>query len=172
MILFFLLLSRQSYPLLTMEKFNSSDSYLIFHYIEREGSRCELCKAIEKRLPELKMDIYKLNPYKQVHLGLRFLVVRFPSFTLHDNNKFYKLNVSTFAELIDVINGRKWTEHTQVYPKSLFTRAILFLFLPIAQFGVKTVWIVDYVPHWVMAIFIVLLGTLFFKSLYEIFDKD
>lgn len=171
-ILLYLLLSYQIYPSLTVDAFHSAETFLIFHYIERENLRCTLCTAIERRLPELDIPIYTLNPYKEVYLGLCLFTTTFPAFTVHEKDRFYRLNVYSFEELKQIVNEKKWISHKQAYPNNLFTRICAYILLPFLYFYVRFTKTIETLPGWFLSMLFGVVGVFLFFSLFDIFTKE
>lgn len=172
MIFFYILWTYQLYPILTKQILHSDKTLLIFHYIERDNVKCALCSAIETRLKELDIPVYKLNPYQQVFLGLRLFSTTFPAFTIKENQLFYRLDVFSFDELKSIIAKRKWHIYKQIHPNSFFSRIFCYFFLPFLYFYSKLIVMTQAMPSWFFSICFGMIGVFLFFNLFEIFAKD
>ncbi|KRH92061.1 hypothetical protein M153_12890000116 [Pseudoloma neurophilia] len=154
-------------PYLNLNDLKSDSTFLIFHFIKRQGIFCPLCQVIETKLPELNIKTYKLNVFEQEKLSIQFLRLRYPAFTLYDSGKFYRLDFDTFKELKTCINERKWQEQPQIYPMKPLKRIIASFLSPFLKIFVLVLEKVPQVPTWLITL---IFGFVFIYLCFNIFE--
>ncbi|KAF9764227.1 hypothetical protein NGRA_0728 [Nosema granulosis] len=98
-----------SFQELTFEDFKRRDTFLIYAYYDKPGQECQACLNFNEKMATItSLPIKAVNFYSKTYLGAHLLEFIFPSFIIREDGKSYVLNISSFPELLRLLDSGDW----------------------------------------------------------------
>lgn len=94
---------------LTFEDLKRKDTFLIYAYYDKPGHECPACLDFNEKMASIEsLPIKRINFYTSPYLGSHLLEFIFPSFIIREKGKSYVLSVSSFGELLNLLDSGDW----------------------------------------------------------------
>lgn len=174
--IFFIVNAFETIPKLNFEDLKSENTFFIYIYYSKPGIECSLCKAFNKKISEIPMEIKTINFCEAPYLASHFYKLSFPSFVIRHKNKSYVLNANRVDELFNIVNDNKWLEIKPIHwifdvfsPITKLFSVISYIFYYIVNNFSS---FIENIPSFVVnGILSVIIGYLIF-SIIEIFKNN